>query len=361
MSDDGTMRVSEEPMGADPANSRGEMQHGHAAAQTRLKNRHLYMIAMGGCIGTAYLVGSGRTLSRGGPALALAGFVTTSATVWVFATLMFEMAACMPLHGAGADTYATRLLSRSFGFAMGWNYWYAYAMLVPFEVTAATLVVGYWSPPVPDAVLITILVVAVAGLNYLPVGHSGEAEFVFSSLKLGMLTGIMVLSVVVAAGGGPTGDRLAFRYWRDPGPANPWLVAGGKGELVSFIGVLVSVVLPLSFLGEMVAMCGGETEEPRRTIPRASRALLAPGPGRRLSSLASRRRASPSWTTLSMPSSSARRGLPATSTCTWRRAPCTRSPWRATRPGSLPGATNGACRTGRSRAARGSPCSPIST
>ena len=48
MSDDGTMRVSEEPMGADPANSRGEMQHRHAAAQTRLKNRHLYMIAMGG-------------------------------------------------------------------------------------------------------------------------------------------------------------------------------------------------------------------------------------------------------------------------------------------------------------------------
>lgn len=166
--------------------------------------------------------------------------------VWVFATLMFEMAACMPLHGAGADTYATRLLSRSFGFAMGWNYWYAYAMLVPFEVTAATLVVGYWSPPVPDAVLITVLVVAVAGLNYLPVGHSGEAEFVFSSLKVGMLTGIMILSVVVAAGGGPTGDRLAFRYWRDPGPANPWLVAGGKGEIVSFIGVLVSVVLPVT-------------------------------------------------------------------------------------------------------------------
>ncbi len=160
---------------------------------------------------------------------------------------MFEMAAFMPLRGAGADTYTTRLLSKSFGFAMGWNYWYAYAMLVPFEITAATLVVGYWDPPVPDAVFITVLLVVVVGLNYLPVGHAGEAEFLFSSLKLSMLVGLMILSVVIAAGGGPKGDgAVGFRYWQDPGPANPWLVAGSAGQLVSFIGVLVSVVLPVT-------------------------------------------------------------------------------------------------------------------
>lgn len=241
----------------------------------KLKDRHLYMIAMGGCIGTAFLVGSGRTLSRGGPALTLAGFATTSLVVWVSATLLCEMAAALPaLAGAGADLYATRLLSRTLGFALGWTYWYAYAVLVPFEVTAAALVVGYWAPPVSDAVFVTVLLVAIAGLNYLPVAHAGEAEFAFSTLKLAMLTGLVVLAVVVAAGGGPDGEPVGWRYWREPGPANPWLVPGAGGVVVSFIGVLVNAILPLSFLGEMIAICGGETTNPRKAIPRATKALL---------------------------------------------------------------------------------------
>ncbi|OAA64968.1 proline permease PrnB [Cordyceps fumosorosea ARSEF 2679] len=250
----------------------------HATTKATLKDRHLYMIAMGGCIGTAFLVGSGRTLSRGGPALTLAGFATTCVVVWVFATLLFELAAALPLRGAGADAYATRLLSRSWGFALGWNYWYAYAVLVPFEMTAAALVVGYWAPPVSDAVFVTILLVVVVGLNYLPVAHSGEAEFAFSSLKLSMLVGTMILSVVVAAGGGPNGDAVGFRYWHDPGPANPWIVPGGGGKFLSpMFTPLLFFYLPhlkLSFLGEMVAICGGETKDARKSIPRASKALI---------------------------------------------------------------------------------------
>lgn len=199
-----------------------------------------------GCIGTAYLVGSGRTLSRGGPALCLAGFVIICGMVWIFSTLLFEMAAFLPLNGAGPDHYTTRFLSKSFGFAMGWNYWYAYSILVPFEITVATLVIGYWNPNVHDAVFISILFVVICTLNYLPVGNSGEAEFAFSSLKLTMLTGILILSVVLAAGGGPTGDAVGFRYWSNPGPANPWIVEGHTGQFVSFLGVLVSVVLPVS-------------------------------------------------------------------------------------------------------------------
>ena len=190
-------------------------------------------------------MGSGRTLSRGGPALALAGFITICFVVWVFSTLLLEMAASIPLNGAAPDHYTTRFLSKSFGFAMGWNYWYAYSILVPFEITVATLVIHYWNPPVHDAVFISIFLVIIAVLNYLPLGNAGEAEFAFSSLKLTMLVGIIILSIVLAAGGGPSGDRVGFRYWHDPGPANAWIVEGSTGKFVSFLGVLVSVVLPV--------------------------------------------------------------------------------------------------------------------
>lgn len=165
--------------------------------------------------------------------------------VWAFGTLLFEMATFMPLDGASCDHYTTRFVSRSFGFALGWNYWYAYSILVPFEITVATLIIQYWSPPVPDAVFISIFLVVIVGLNYLPVANSGEAEFAFSSLKLTMLAGLIILAVVIAAGGGPSGDAVGFRYWHDPGPANPWLVEGSTGMFVSFLGVIVSVVLPV--------------------------------------------------------------------------------------------------------------------
>lgn len=190
-------------------------------------------------------MGTGKTLNRGGPALTFAGFVVMCSVVWVFSTLLFEMAACIPLNGAAPDHYSTRFLSKSFGFAMGWNYWYAYSILVPFEITVATMVIQYWNPPVNDAVFISIFFVAITALNYLPVGNSGEAEFAFSSLKLTMLIGIIILSIVLAAGGGPTGV-LGSWYWNNPAPANSWIVEGRTGQFVAFVGVLVSIVLPVS-------------------------------------------------------------------------------------------------------------------
>lgn len=75
--------------------------------------------------------------------------------------------------------------------------------------------------------------------------NSGEAEFAFSSLKFTILTGLVLLSIILAAGGGPSGDRVGFRYWSNPGPANPWILEGSTGKFVSFLGVLISVVLPV--------------------------------------------------------------------------------------------------------------------
>ncbi|EQL31945.1 hypothetical protein BDFG_05839 [Blastomyces dermatitidis ATCC 26199] len=239
-----------------------------------LKPRHLYLISLGGCIGTAYLVGSGRTLARGCPAMTLSAFVIICSVVWVFSTLLLEIAAYIPLHGAAPDFYSTAFLSKSFGFALGWNYWYAYAILVPFEITTATLIIQYWDPPVNVAIFITILMVIIVGLNYLPVASSGEAEFAFSSLKLSLLLGLIILSIVLASGGGPSGDRVGFRYWHDPGPANTWIIEGNAGLFVSFLGTLVSVILPLSFAVEMVATTGGETRSPRKTIPVAAKAFV---------------------------------------------------------------------------------------
>jgi amino acid transporter len=66
-------------------------------------------------------------------------------------------------------------------------------------------------------VWITIMLVFILVLNTLAVGVFGEAEFCFASIKLITILGLLILSVVLILGGGPNGDRLGFRYWKDPG------------------------------------------------------------------------------------------------------------------------------------------------
>src|SRR5690348_4537329 len=106
-------------------------------------------------------------LAQGGHVFCFVGFAFACSVIGIFSTILTELAAAVPLNGAGTDYCSTRFRSKSFGFAMGYNYWFAYAILVPFEITVSTLVIHYWNPPVHDAVFLTILLVVIVGLNYL--------------------------------------------------------------------------------------------------------------------------------------------------------------------------------------------------
>lgn len=155
------------------------------------------------------------------------------------------MVTYLPIDGATPSYFASRYVSKSVGFALGWTYWYVYAILVPYEVTASVLVIHYWDPPMSDAVLITIFLIVIILLNFFPVGVYGEAEFYFSWLKIFLILGTIMLAIVIALGGGPSGERIGFRYWKDPGPVNTWILEGDAGRFISFLGTLVSVVLPV--------------------------------------------------------------------------------------------------------------------
>ena len=87
-----------------------------------LKSRHAQMLALGGTIGTALFVGSGQTLARGGPAFILGCYCFMSLVVYTVVTALTEIAAFMPVPGSSVSYYASRIVSPSFGFAVGWLY-----------------------------------------------------------------------------------------------------------------------------------------------------------------------------------------------------------------------------------------------
>jgi amino acid transporter len=132
------------------------------------------MIALGGTIGTGLFVGSGQTLARGGPAFILGCFILMSFLILCVVACMVEVAAYIPTPGSSMNLFGFRYVSRSLGFALGWLYFYSLGILVPYEITAAGLVIEYWNPPVNIAVWITLMIIVIVGLNALPVKFYGE-------------------------------------------------------------------------------------------------------------------------------------------------------------------------------------------
>ena len=54
-----------------------------------------------------------------------------------------EMIAYLPIAG-GHIKLAERFFSPALSFAMGWNYWYNWVMVLPAELSAASVLIDFW-------------------------------------------------------------------------------------------------------------------------------------------------------------------------------------------------------------------------
>ncbi|KAK8218357.1 histidine permease [Phyllosticta capitalensis] len=253
----------------------GEVFEGEEQATQRgLKSRHAQMIALGGTIGTGLFVGSGQTLARGGPAFILGSYIFLSFLVYCVITAIIEVAAYLPTPGSSMNLFAYRYVSKSLGFALGYLYFYSLGILVPYELTAAGLVIDYWNSPVNIGVWITVMMIVVVGLNCLPVRFYGETEFWFAATKVIMMLGLLMVSIILFFGGGPSHDRLGFRYWQDPGAANTYMAGGNLGRFIALLSTFVMSSFPFAFAPELLVVTGGEMESPRRNLPIAARRYI---------------------------------------------------------------------------------------
>lgn len=234
-----------------------------------LKSRHVQILALGGAIGTGLFLSSGLALSQTGPAALLLGYAIMSLVIYFVMNVLGEMGTWLPVPGAGATHFIGRYVDPSFGVAAGWNYWYSYAVLVMAEVSAAGIVVQYWTEKVHIAVWITIFLAVIVGLNFLAVEYYGESEFWFGSIKIICILGLIIVGVVIFFGGAPTHDRIGFRYWKKPAPFLEHLTTGSTGRFCAVWTSLVKAGYAFIFSPELITTAAGETEAPRRNIPKA--------------------------------------------------------------------------------------------
>lgn len=88
----------------------------------------------------------------------------------------------------------------------------------------------------------------------------GEAEFVFSIIKITAVIGFVILGIIINIGGGPNGGYIGGAKWRDPGAFNN----GFKGLCSVFVNAA------FAFSGtELVGLAAAETANPRKSLPTA--------------------------------------------------------------------------------------------
>lgn len=85
--------------------------------------------------------------------------------------------------------------------------------------------------------------------------------------------GLLILALIIDLGGAPSHDRIGFRYWKNPGAMNTFIVEGNTGR---FLGVVFAMIMAAyTYAGvESVVIAAGEAENPRKNLPKAVRRVF---------------------------------------------------------------------------------------
>ncbi|BFZ55748.1 histidine permease [Savitreella phatthalungensis] len=253
------------PPAADPSKAYdGEMPKPAGELHRKLKGRHLQMIAIGGSIGTGLFVGSAGSFTAGGPAAVLIGFILVGAMLFCVVHALGELAVLFPIQGS-FSIYSSRFIEPAWGFAMGWNYAMQWLIVLPLELSAAAIVINYWNTHVPLGVWITIFFLIIIAINLAGVRGYGEAEFLFSIIKVLAVVGFIILAIVIDVGGAPGAGYLGAKTYSNPGAFSN----GFHGVCAVFVNAA------FSFAGtELVGLAAAETANPRKTLPKAAKQVF---------------------------------------------------------------------------------------
>lgn len=234
-------------------------------SEKSLKGRHIALIAMAGGLGTGLLVGNGTALNSGGP-LALIIAYTIIGTM-LFSTILAagELAVAYSSLPGGFNAYCAKLVDRSLGFAVAWNYAVNWFSVLPLEMVTASMTVKFWNDKINSDVFVAIFYTFIVLINLFGAKGYGEAEFWFNSAKVCMLIGFIILGLLINTGHAGNAGYIGDIYFKNPG-----LFANG------FKGVCTVFITSAFSLGgtEFMALTAADQANPRKAIPTATKQVF---------------------------------------------------------------------------------------
>ncbi|KAG2733896.1 hypothetical protein G9P44_003421 [Scheffersomyces stipitis] len=234
-----------------------------------LRSRHLQMIAICGVFGTGIFLSSGTVYSLTGAGGCFLAYALVAVVVGINQVAIAEVAALMPTSSA-VVRHLEHFVDPAMGFAYGWILWWGASM--PGEISAAAVIVSYWTD-INGAAWISIIIVLSFASNAYSMRVYGEIEFFFAILKLSLLLGLIIVSIIITSGGGPNHEAIGFRYWRDPDAFLPFLTTGSLGRFAAFWKSLSSVVYSYGGV-QSVPTLASEVRYPRRSVFKACKRIF---------------------------------------------------------------------------------------
>ena len=81
------------------------------------------------------------------------------------------MIAYLPIPG-GHIKLAERFVDGAFSFTMGWNYWYNWTIILPAELSAASVLIDFWDKNTKlNSLWIILCLIVVVIINFLGAGE----------------------------------------------------------------------------------------------------------------------------------------------------------------------------------------------
>jgi arginine/ornithine permease len=227
-----------------------------------MKTRHLFMISLGGVIGSGLFLGSGYTISEAGPMGAILSYLVGGIIMFLTMLCLGELSVAMPVSGS-FQTYTTKFIGPGTGFALGWLYWLGWSVTVALEFLAAGQLMERWFPDVPVWIWSGIFAVVLFSLNALSARAFAEAEFWFSSIK------ILAILLFIVLGGAALFGFIDLKGGQEAPFLSNFTAHGLLPNGFSAL-IITMIAVNFSFQGtELIGIAAGESENPEKTIPRS--------------------------------------------------------------------------------------------
>ena len=233
--------------------------------QRDLANRHIQLIAIGGCIGTGLFMGSGRSIAASGPSILLV-YLIIGFMLYIMMRAMGELLLSDLRYRTFADC-AEDLLGPFAGFLTGWSYWLAWMITAMAELIAISGYVAFWWPEIPAWVPVPVALLGLITANLMTVRCFGEFEFWFALIKILAILALILSGIGLIASGhvGALGHPAAIsNLWTFGG----FFPSGWSGVTLGFATAI------FAFVGmEIVGTTAAEVRNPETVLPRAINAI----------------------------------------------------------------------------------------
>ncbi|WP_210608356.1 amino acid permease [Priestia flexa] len=232
-----------------------------------MKSRHLFMVSLGGVIGTGLFLSSGYTIGQAGPGGAMLAYLVGGFIMYLVMLCLGELSVAMP-HAGSFQVYATKFIGPGTGFAVGWLYWLTWVVTVGSEFIAVGLLMQRWFPDSPVWIWSVLFAITIFVCNAMSVRFFAESEFWFSLIK------VVAIIVFIIVGG-----MAIFGFISIEGQSAPLFSNfTGEGGMFpnGFTPVLATMVaVSFAFSGtELIGIAAGESENPERDVPKSIRNIV---------------------------------------------------------------------------------------